>query len=66
MTMKVSQLTAELRKAGCFLLRHGARHDIWMNPANGGKAPVPRHGSDEVKTKTLQNIYNGLFGQKPE
>jgi predicted RNA binding protein YcfA (HicA-like mRNA interferase family) len=33
----------ELRKAGCILHRHGGRHDLYLNPANGRKAPVPRH-----------------------
>ncbi|MCD6207580.1 MAG: type II toxin-antitoxin system HicA family toxin [Methanosarcinales archaeon] len=29
--------------AGCYLKRHGGRHDIYMNPMNGKKSPVPRH-----------------------
>jgi len=33
----------ELVRAGCHLLRHGKRHDIYRNPANGRQAPVPRH-----------------------
>jgi hypothetical protein len=32
-----------LRANGCGLYRHGARHDIWINPANEHKAGVPRH-----------------------
>jgi hypothetical protein len=27
----------------CVLHRHGANHDIYINPRNGRKAPVPRH-----------------------
>jgi mRNA interferase HicA len=23
--------------------RHGGRHDLYRNPVNGRKAPVPRH-----------------------
>ena len=34
---------AHLRAHGCRLLRHGSKHDLWGNPANGAKAPVPRH-----------------------
>ena len=41
--MKRRELIAELERQGCFLLRHGARHDIYRNPATGAKAPVPRH-----------------------
>jgi hypothetical protein len=33
----------ELEQAGCELHRHGKRHDIYRNPANGKKAPVPRY-----------------------
>ncbi len=32
-----------LETAGCVLLRHGKRHDIYRNPVNGRQAPVPRH-----------------------
>jgi hypothetical protein len=28
---------------GCVLKRHGAKHDIYLNPANGRKTAVPRH-----------------------
>ena len=32
-----------LAAAGCELHRHGKKHDIYINPKNGKKAPVPRH-----------------------
>ncbi|MGN6789276.1 MAG: type II toxin-antitoxin system HicA family toxin [Rhodanobacteraceae bacterium] len=32
-----------LISAGCTLLRHGGRHDIWLNPHTGQKQPIPRH-----------------------
>ncbi|HIE12835.1 MAG TPA: type II toxin-antitoxin system HicA family toxin [Desulfotomaculum sp.] len=41
--MKRSELTRQLTEAGCFLYRHGSRHDIYVNPATGQKQPVPRH-----------------------
>jgi hypothetical protein len=41
--MKRQKLIRELEKAGCRLDRNGARHDLYLNPANGTKAPVPRH-----------------------
>jgi len=41
--VKRQELVRELREAGCVLLRHGARHDIYVNPATGQKQPVPRH-----------------------
>jgi hypothetical protein len=33
----------ELKNAGCELVRHGRRHDLYRNPANQRQAPVPRH-----------------------
>ncbi|MGC8495239.1 MAG: type II toxin-antitoxin system HicA family toxin [Syntrophobacteraceae bacterium] len=30
-------------QAGCFLKRHGGRHDIYMNPKTGKRVPVPCH-----------------------
>lgn len=56
--MKYSELYRKLKKAGCFLLRHGGRHDIWSNPANGKSAVVPRHGTGEVPQGTLKSIKN--------
>ena len=34
---------AHLGTHGCKLHRQGGRHEIWINPANGKKSPVPRH-----------------------
>ncbi|MEA1998846.1 MAG: type II toxin-antitoxin system HicA family toxin [Euryarchaeota archaeon] len=41
--MKRRDFIRELVDAGCYLKRHGGRHDIYMNRLNGKKAPVPRH-----------------------
>ena len=41
--MKRKRLVQDLEAAGCVFLRHGANHDLFMNPKNGRKAPVPRH-----------------------
>jgi predicted RNA binding protein YcfA (HicA-like mRNA interferase family) len=41
--MKRQEFIRELERAGCILHRHGSRHDIYRNPANEKKAPVPRH-----------------------
>ncbi len=41
--MKRRAFIRELEDAGCELVRHGGRHDVYRNPANGRKAPVPRH-----------------------
>ncbi|MCE9546438.1 MAG: type II toxin-antitoxin system HicA family toxin [Planctomycetia bacterium] len=57
--MKRRQFVAELAHAGCVLHRHGSRHDIFRNPANGLKAPVPRHS--EI-AETLCRIIRKQLG----
>jgi mRNA interferase HicA len=45
--VKRTALIKLLVKSGCVLIRHGKRHDIYMNKKNGRKAPIPRHS--EIK-----------------
>jgi len=58
--MKRADLVRRLTEAGCVLLRHGARHDIYQNPATGQKQPVPRHA--EIDAQLARHIlkYLGL------
>jgi len=58
--MKRNDFIRQLLKEGCILLRHGARHDIYMNPFNGRKQPVPRHA--EIDEQLVRHIrkYLGL------
>lgn len=58
--MKYNELYKKLRKAGCTLLHHGARHDLWVNPSNGKQTRVGRHGTEEVPIGTLKSIYQEL------
>lgn len=60
--MKHNDLIRSLEDAGCILLRHGARHDIWFSPITGKTKPVPRHGSKEIPTGTLKSIKKDLLG----
>jgi hypothetical protein len=48
----------ELVRAGCYLKRHGKKHDIYVNPVNGQKAPVPRHS--EIKDSLCELIRKQL------
>ncbi len=54
--MRYSELEKDLRKAGCYLVRPGASHDIWYSPITGKKFTFPRHGSKEVPTGTCEAI----------
>ena len=52
--MKRAAFLLELAQKGCVLHRHGGRHDLFVNPANGQKAPIPRH--TEIKESLCRII----------
>ena len=54
--MKTSELLHLLQVSGCWLVRHGANHDIWSSPITNKRFPVPRHESKEVALGTLKDI----------
>ncbi|NLM14295.1 MAG: type II toxin-antitoxin system HicA family toxin [Clostridiaceae bacterium] len=55
--MKVSELIKKLKASKkCYLVEHGARHDMWHSDITGKDFPVPRHQSQEIKTGTLERI----------
>ena len=56
--MKRGEFLKELCRSGCHLHRHGKRHDLYINPANGKKAPVPRH--TEIKNSLCEVIRRQL------
>lgn len=60
--MKRDELISQLVENGCVLYRHGARHDIYLNPATGQKQPVPRHTEiDDALAKHIKK-HLGLKG----
>ena len=56
--MKRGNFIRELIDAGCYLKRHGKRHDIYANPTNGKQAPVPRH--PEIRESLCELIRRQL------
>lgn len=56
--MKRQELLRQLLQKGCTLLRHGSRHDIYLNPANSRKQPVPRH--TEIDDHLVSHILKQL------
>ncbi|MCX6877415.1 MAG: type II toxin-antitoxin system HicA family toxin [Verrucomicrobia bacterium] len=56
--MKRRDLVAALEQAGCVLLPHGSRHDIYHNPQSGRSQPVPRHG--EINERLARKILKDL------
>ena len=58
--MRRKDLIKQLAAEGCVLLRNGSRHDIYFNPKNGMKQPVPRHIEvDEMLAKHIKK-YLGI------
>ena len=56
--MKRGNFIRELIDAGCYLKRHGKKHDIYANPRTGKQAPVPRH--PEIKESLCRLIRKQL------
>jgi len=48
----------QLLQQGCVLLRHGGRHDVYLNPITGQKQPVPRH--NEIDDDLAKHIKKFL------
>ena len=61
--MKYNQFYAELTSAGCFILRHGAGHDIWKSPKTGNIFALPRHGKEEVPKGMERKARKVLLGE---
>jgi mRNA interferase HicA len=56
--MKRRDLLRVLREHGCQLVREGAEHSIWENPAANRSASVPRHR--EIPEYTAARILKQL------
>jgi hypothetical protein len=52
--LKRHELIGHLKEQGCRLDREGSRHTIYVNSANGAKAPVPRHA--EIDNRLARKI----------
>ncbi|MGH3006544.1 MAG: type II toxin-antitoxin system HicA family toxin [Gaiellaceae bacterium] len=61
--MRRSELERHLRDHGCEVLREGANHAIWHNPAQDLRAPVPRHR--EIPIGTARAICRQLAVSPP-
>jgi mRNA interferase HicA len=55
--MRRKDLVWQIEAQGCYLLRHGSRHDVYITPKNGMKQPVPRHKEiDDPLSDILRSI----------
>ncbi len=56
--MKRRNLIRELDKLGCIMIRHGSKHDWYMNPDTKISQPIPRH--TEINEYLAQHIIKML------
>lgn len=56
--MKRAELIRGIKRQGCVLIRHGARHDWYQNPNTKVSQPIPRHR--EVADSLAKHIIKML------
>jgi predicted RNA binding protein YcfA (HicA-like mRNA interferase family) len=56
--VKRKQFIKMLESNGCYLLRQGGRHEIYINPKTGRKQPIPRHS--EIDDQLAKHIVKEL------
>ena len=56
--MKRIDLVRKLEQTGCTLVRHGGKHDWYVNPKTGISQPIPRHR--EIKEMLALHIIKKL------
>jgi hypothetical protein len=61
--MKRRELIRRLGEIRCVLIRHGAKHDFYQNPATKVAQPVPRHA--EIKEPLARQIIKMLEKKVP-
>ncbi|MCX6640282.1 MAG: type II toxin-antitoxin system HicA family toxin [bacterium] len=56
--MKRSVLIKYLTDQGCCLVREGAKHSWWINPAQNRRTAIPRHReiSDQLALKICKDL----------
>ena len=61
--MKRRDLISHLTAHGCVLIREGAKHSWWGNPANNRRTAVPRHS--EIDNMLARKICRDLSVPEP-
>jgi len=56
--MKRKALIREIESLGCVMVRHGAKHDWYLNSETKKSQPVPRH--NEINENLARHIIKML------
>ena len=52
--MKRGELLKRLKVQGCIFVKHGKKHDVYLNPRTGAEERVPRHSDiNELLAKII-------------
>jgi len=56
--MKRGALLKILKTNGCVFIKHGGKHDLYIQPKTGKKDQVPRHPkiSEELAKSIIRNL----------
>lgn len=52
----VNEVLKRLKKDGWRLYKNGGNHDLYRHPTKKGQLTIPRHGSKEMATGTMNSI----------
>ena len=59
--MTYREMRRKLEILGCRFQRQAdGSHELWVNPSNGRRTPIPRHGNRDLATGTLHRIRRNL------
>jgi mRNA interferase HicA len=56
--MKKFELLQKLKEIGAVYVRHGGKHDVYMQPKTNKESAIPRH--DEIDEYTAKSIIKKL------
>jgi len=56
--MKRSALLKRIKSYGCVFVKHGKKHDVYINPRTGIDERVPRHS--DINEKLANHIIANL------
>jgi hypothetical protein len=59
--MKRGALLKILKRQGCLFIKHGKKHDQYLQPGTGAKDQVPRH--HDISEETAKSIIKNLSYQ---
>jgi len=56
--MKKGELLKRIKAQGCIFVKHGKKHDVYMNPRTGMEERIPRHSdiNEELAKVIIKNL----------